>query len=109
MIMKARTLATIGTVLLIASATPSAVLAEDAAALFKARCIGCHGPDGSGTAVGKKLGAKVLGSADVQKQSDADLQKTISGGKGKMPSFAAKLTADQIGGLVKFIRTFAAK
>ncbi|MHB0968935.1 MAG: c-type cytochrome [Thermoanaerobaculia bacterium] len=109
--MKNRYVAAIGTVVLLASATPSALLAEDdGAATFKSRCSVCHGADGSGnTLMGKKNGAKALGSAEAQKQSDADMQKVISDGKGKMPAFSSKLTADQITQLVKFIRTLRAK
>ena len=46
-----------------------------------------------------------LGSADVQKQSDADLTGIITKGKGKMPAYDGKLSADQITDLVKYIRT----
>lgn len=108
--MKNRYLAALGTVVLLASATPSALFAEDGAPVFKSRCGPCHGADGSGnTPMGKKSGAKALGSAEVQKQSDADMQKVISAGKGKMPAFSSRLTAEQITQLVKFIRTLQAK
>lgn len=108
--MKTRNLAAIGTFVLLASAAPSATFAEDGAAMFKSRCGPCHGADGSGnTPMGKKNGAKALGSAEVQKQSDADMQKVISDGKGKMPAFSSRLTADQITQLVKFIRTLQAR
>jgi len=46
-----------------------------------------------------------LGSADVQKQSDADLNGIITNGKNKMPAFTGKLTGDQITDVVKYIRT----
>ncbi len=82
------------------------LMAEDAAATFKAKCASCHGPDGTGqTAVGKTLKVRDLKSADVQKQADAELVKIIDAGKNKMPSFKGKLTADEINGLVKYIRT----
>lgn len=84
------------------------ILAEDGAALYKAKCAGCHAADGTGSPMGKKLGAKSLGSADIQKLSDADLEKAISGGKGKMPAFKT-LTADQVKALVTAIRSFAPK
>ncbi|HSB76798.1 MAG TPA: cytochrome c [Terriglobales bacterium] len=84
----------------------SAFAADSGADLFKTKCAACHGPDGKGeTAMGKRLGIKDLGSADVQKQSDADLATAISKGKGKMPGYEGKLTGDQIQELVKFIRT----
>lgn len=81
--------------------------AQDTGAnLFKAKCAMCHGPDGKGnTAMGKKFGLKDLGSAEVQKMSDADLSKTITDGKDKMPSYKGKLTDAQIDSLVKYIRT----
>lgn len=84
------------------------VLAEDGAALYKAKCAGCHAADGSGSPMGKKLGAKPLGGADVQKLSDADLEKVIGTGKNKMPAFKT-LTADQVKALVTEIRSLAPK
>jgi mono/diheme cytochrome c family protein len=78
----------------------------DGGADFKAKCAMCHGADGKGdTAMGKTLKLRDLGSADVQGQSDADLIKTVTDGKGKMPKYDGKLTADQIKDVVKFIRT----
>ncbi|HEX8817392.1 MAG TPA: cytochrome c [Terriglobales bacterium] len=78
----------------------------DGADTFKAKCAMCHGADGAGqTGMGKSMGLKDLGSADVQKQSDADLTATITNGKGKMPAYGSKLSADEIAGVVKFIRT----
>jgi mono/diheme cytochrome c family protein len=66
----------------------------------------CHGADGKGdTGMGKTLKIRDLGSADVQSQSDADLAKIITDGKGKMPKYDGKLTKDQIDDVVKFIRT----
>jgi len=73
---------------------------------FKAKCAACHGATGAGdTTMGKNLKLHDLGSADVQKQSDVDLTTTITKGKGKMPAYDGKLTKDQIGALVKYIRT----
>ena len=73
--------------------------------LFASKCAMCHGPDGSAqTAMGKNLKIRDLHSADVQKQSDTDLKTVIPKGKGKMPAFEAKLTADQIDQLVGYIR-----
>jgi cytochrome c6 len=78
----------------------------DGADTFKAKCAMCHGADGAGqTAMGKNMGLKDLGSADIQKQSDAALTATITNGKGKMPPYGSKLSADEIAGVVKYIRT----
>ncbi|MFY9676517.1 MAG: cytochrome c [Terriglobales bacterium] len=74
----------------------------DAGADYKAKCAMCHGANGEGKAAMKTVD---FGSADVQKQSDAELTDTITKGKGKMPSYDGKLSKDQISDLVKWIRT----
>lgn len=108
--MRNKPLATFAVLVLVGSATPSALLAEDGEALFKSRCSPCHGQDGSGdTPMGKKFNARALGSYEVQKQNDAALLKAISAGKGKMPSFSSKMTSTEVLEVVKYIRTFAKK
>ncbi len=78
----------------------------DGSADFKAKCAMCHGADGKGdSGMGKTLKVRDLGSADVQGQSDADLNGIITNGKGKMPKYDGKLTKDQVSDLVKYIRT----
>jgi len=112
MISRHRTrLATLLSVLLLALVVPfSALAADDAAAMFKTKCSPCHGADGSGnTPMGKRVAARALGSPEVQKQTDAQLQNVIGSGKGKMPAFANKLSAAQIADMVKFVRGFAKK
>lgn len=77
----------------------------DSGADFKMRCAPCHGVKGAGeTKIGQHLRVRDLGSADVQKQSDAELVEIIGKGKGKMPSYDSKLSKGQIDGLVKYIR-----
>lgn len=89
---------------------PAAALADDAAAIYKSKCAICHGPDGSGqTAVGKSLKVRDLRSAEVQKQTDAELEKIISDGREKMPPFKGKITEGDIDNLVKWIRSIKAK
>jgi cytochrome c6 len=91
-------------ILMVLVAVPS--LLADGPAVFKAKCAACHGADGTGqTAVGKTMKIRDFHSADVQKQSDADLTKIIEGGKNKMPAFKGKLTADEIASVVKVIRS----
>ena len=74
-------------------------------ALYKSKCQICHGPDGAGSAAGKKMGAKDFKSAEVAKESDSELFDVTKKGKGKMPSFDKKLTDDQIKALVKYTRS----
>jgi mono/diheme cytochrome c family protein len=79
---------------------------SDGAALFKAKCAPCHGPDGKGqTPMGKAVKARDLGSEEVQKESDAQLTEIVNNGKGKMPAYKGKLTDAQIKDLVAFVRT----
>ena len=74
--------------------------------VFKAKCAMCHGPDGSGsTSMGKSMGLKPLGGADVLKMSDADIIALINNGKGKMPAYKGKLTDAQISDVVAYMRT----
>lgn len=78
-------------------------------ALYKAKCAMCHGPDGAGSAVGKKMGVKDFKDPDIVKASDASLIKDTKEGKGKMPKFEGKLSDEQIKDVVKYIRTLQKK
>jgi mono/diheme cytochrome c family protein len=90
---------------------PHPLVAQDAgAALYKTKCVACHGADGKGeTTIGKIDKIRDLSSADVQQQSDADLTTIISKGKAKMPAYGKSLKPDQIKDLVAYIRTLAKK
>ncbi len=86
----------------LALALPPMAAAQSGPELFKAKCAMCHGPDGAGKAA---MGTKDMGSADVQKMSDAELTGAIDNGKGKMPAYKGKLTDAQVKDLVSYIRT----
>ncbi len=80
--------------------------ADPGGEIYKAKCAGCHGADGSGdTPVGKSLRVRDLRSDEVQRQTDLELTKVIAGGKNKMPGFGKKMTSDQIQSVIAFIRT----
>ena len=86
------------------------VMAQDAASNYKAqKCTMCHGADGKGTPTGVKMGAHDFTSADVQKQTDAQLTEAITKGKNKMPPYAGKLKDAEIKDLVAYIRSLAKK
>ncbi len=102
--MKTPLLSTLAAVILV-SVLPVIAAAPDPA-LFKAKCAMCHGADGSGqTPVGKTMKMKDLRSEEVQKLTDIELTKLISGGKGKMPAFGQKLTTPEVQSLIAHIRT----
>jgi len=73
------------------------------------KCSVCHAKDGSGnTAKGRKVKAKDLRSAEIQKMSDADLINAVANGKGKdMDGFQKELGADMVKQLVAYCRTLA--
>jgi mono/diheme cytochrome c family protein len=84
--------------------------APGAAEIYKSKCAMCHGADGSSqTPAGKAMKSPDLRSADVQKQTDADLQKAISEGKGKMAAYKSKLSVADISSLVAYVRGLAKK
>ncbi len=98
---------TIALSVLLMMALGAGAVAQNAPAkdLFASKCAMCHGPDGSAqTTMGKNLKIRDFHSADVQKQTDADLKTVITKGKGKMPAFDGKLTGQQIDQLVGYIR-----
>lgn len=96
--------------MLIPTQSGTAGVPESADANFKAKCASCHSPDGSGSGpIGKKMNIRDLRSAEVQKQTDAQLLAIISKGKGKMPAFDKSLGADACKQLVSYIRELAKK
>ena len=81
-----------------------------AADLYKAKCQGCHAADGTGSAMGKKMGTHDFHSPEVTKMTDAQLIEVITKGKEKMPAYGAgKLTADQIKQLAGYVRELGKK
>ena len=87
----------------------ASALADDAATIYKAKCVACHAADGSASDVGKKLGAHDFHSADVQKMSDADLTVVVTNGKNKMPAYGKSLKPEDIKGLVAYVRELGKK
>lgn len=84
--------------------------AEDAAGLYKTKCVMCHGADGKGqTPAGKNMGVRSFSSPEVLKETDAEITKITTKGKGKMPAYENKLTAAQITELVAYCRELGKK
>jgi cytochrome c6 len=84
--------------------------AQDAAALYKAKCAACHGADGkANTPAGKQMGARDFASPDVQKESDDDLVAIVTKGKNKMPAYGSSLKDPQIKDLIAYVRGLAKK
>lgn len=77
------------------------LFAADGAAVFKAKCAGCHGVDG--TKAMPAMGVKPINTSDVKGKGAAALNTEISNGVGKMPGFAGKLGADEISAVVDYV------
>ncbi|HSP15730.1 MAG TPA: cytochrome c [Thermoanaerobaculia bacterium] len=106
--MKSRSIVTVA--LVVFALSIPAFGASDGAALFKAKCVACHSADGSGqSAMGKTMKVRDLRSDEVQKQTDLQLTKTISGGKGKMPAFGKQMSTPDIQALIAHIRMLKGK
>src|ERR1035438_7325287 len=77
--------------------------------LFEAKCTQCHGKDAKGNVKMAKVlkvdAANVnLTEGEAVTTKAEDLASIVTKGKNKMPSFKAKLTADQIQQLVTYVK-----
>ena len=81
---------------------------DDFKAIFLDKCSVCHGEDGVGkTAKGKKLKVKDIHET-VKTESEADMIKIATDGKGKdMDGFGKDYKPAQIKGLVQYYRSLA--
>ena len=83
------------------TATATSGAAEDGAAIYEGSCAGCHGDDGGG-GIGPQLG----GGAAVDAFPDAaDQIAVVTDGRGGMPGFGGRLTAEEIAAVVEYTRT----
>jgi mono/diheme cytochrome c family protein len=78
-------------------------------ALFKQKCVKCHGADGSGdTSMGRIFNAPDFTDSEWwAKHSNAgERVRAITKGKKSMPAFGKKLTRAQIAGLATYVERF---
>lgn len=80
---------------------PNLSWADDGATIYKAKCSMCHGADAAGKPAMK---APSLISDEAKKKSDADLTTAISG-TAKHPAAVKGLSADDVKGVVTYIRS----
>jgi mono/diheme cytochrome c family protein len=89
---------------------PAARAQGTAEATYKAKCAGCHGPDGAGaTAAGKAMKVRDFHDPDVQKETDAQLIDIIANGKNKMPKYSDKLKDTEIKDLATYVHGLGKK
>jgi len=80
---------------------PNLSWAADGAALYKAKCAMCHGPDAAGKPA---LKAPSLISDEAKKKSDADLTKAVTATAKHTPAVKS-LPADDVTAVVAYIRS----
>ncbi len=82
----------------------TAAAAEDGAALYKAKCAACHGPDGRAEVpMGKALKVKSLLGTRL---SAAEIEKVAAEGKPGTKMLAIKnLTPEQLKAISGFVKT----
>jgi mono/diheme cytochrome c family protein len=80
-------------------------------AIYKQRCVLCHGTEGKGDGVGAAgLDPKPRNHTDgtyMNAQSDEALLAVISAGKGQMPAWGQVLTEQQMKDVLAYVRTLA--
>lgn len=68
--------------------------------VFQKNCAKCHGK----TAAGRRFGGPSLTSEKTVATPSGDLRNIIANGKGRMPKYDGKLSADEIDVLVQQIK-----
>jgi mono/diheme cytochrome c family protein len=77
---------------------------------YKAKCMGCHGPDATAsTPAGKAMKVTNACSEEAKKVTDAQWTEIIVKGKNKMPSFDKKLTEAEIKDVIAYMRGLCKK
>jgi mono/diheme cytochrome c family protein len=85
--------------------TPPADSSLTANSVYQKNCAKCHGK----TAGGHHFGGPSLISDKTAAASTEDLRNIIASGKGHMPKYAGKLTAEEIDTLVRQIQAMQKK
>ena len=96
--------------LALALCSTAAQAQSNAEANYKAKCAGCHGPDGTGsTPAGKAMKVRDFHSPEVQKETVAELADVISNGRNKMPKYSDKLKDAEIKDLAEYVHDLGKK
>jgi mono/diheme cytochrome c family protein len=91
----------------VVSASETALInADEQASVYRANCARCHGADGhANTPAGRETDADDLTTSKVKNLSTARMTQIIKNGKGDMPAFGRKLSAAQIAGVIRYVKT----
>lgn len=103
--MRRYVLSAVATALALAVALPAAA-APDGKALFEQKCALCHGKNGVAKPAGK--GSMNFNDPAFQKAWSLDaIAKVTAEGKGKMPAYRSKLSAEEIRAIAAHVKTLA--
>ena len=83
--------------------TVSVAAAADGAALYKAQCAKCHGDTGNADTT-----VAIVGDANIQKMSDADVAARIKG-NAKHPPTVKSLSDDDVNAVAAYVKQLAGK
>jgi mono/diheme cytochrome c family protein len=76
-------------------------------AIYKARCLNCHGTTGmANSGIGKLMKVKPITDPDVMKMSEKEMTTATKNGMGKMQAYKDSLTDAQIKDSVDYFRSF---
>jgi mono/diheme cytochrome c family protein len=102
-----RKLLVVPTLFILMTAGAAAADVKAGQTAYDKACKSCHGVDGTpNPAIAKafKVEIRDLKSPEVQSESDDDLKKVITAGKGKMRPVAS-VTGDSVNDVVAYVRT----
>jgi mono/diheme cytochrome c family protein len=88
--------------LLTALLLPAAARPDDGRQMYGKKCLACHSLDGSGA---KPLG-QATGAPDLRasRLTQAEIERVIAAGRGRMPGYRDRLTAEQVSALAAYVR-----
>jgi mono/diheme cytochrome c family protein len=89
----------------VSAQTPASDSTLTANPVFRKNCVKCHGQ----TAQGRHFRGPSLVSEKITSAPEGGLHHAIANGKGHMPKFAGKLTAEEIDTLVQQIKSSKSK
>lgn len=103
-----------GVLTVLALGSVSVATAGDGAAVYKAKCLPCHGAEGKGTAMAPAFTGSEFIKASTDEQISEVILKGREGAKKAYKQFAIgmpaqKLSADEAKDVVAYLKTLAAK
>ena len=111
--MRIHQLVAVGGLVIAPLVTATRAGAQDAGALYKKRCMGCHGATGKGDGpAAAVVNPKPQDMTDAKRMAqftDAKLTEVIERGQNSMPAFGSRLKSAEVKALVAYIRSLSEK